>query len=99
MTTPGVQIDHEAVHRTGDELLALADAVRSATGAAEVDTVRADAPAGFAASAAANGLWGSWGRQLDQTATDTALFGHKVHAAATAWQDVDATNAALLGGG
>lgn len=99
VVAPDVLIDPDAVHRTAGRLLGLADEVRGTIAAAEVDTVRPDAPPGFVSTLAANELWSSWSRQLDQTATDVAQFGHNVAAAATAWQQADAAIAASLGGG
>lgn len=99
MVAPDVHIDLEIVHRTAGRLLRLADEVRGTIAAAEVDTVRPDAPSGFVATVAANELWSSWSRQLDQTATEVAQFGHDVAVAATAWQQADAAVAASLGGG
>ncbi|MBW0114038.1 type VII secretion target [Pseudonocardia abyssalis] len=99
MVAPDVHIDPEVVQRTAGSLLGLADEVRGTIAAAEVDTVRPDAPPGFVATLAANELWAGWSRQLDQTATDVAQFGHDIAAAATAWQQADAAIAASLGGG
>lgn len=99
MTAPDVQISPDTVRLTAAKMLALADEVRATIAAAQVDTVRADAPSGFHATQAANALWAAWSGQLDQTATDTALFGHDIAEAMTVWEQADAEIAARLGGG